>query len=87
MRYIIEGGKKLKGQITASGNKNAVFPCMAAALLTDQEVVLENVPNINDVEVLVEILKNIGVSVSKEGSGLKIKASKLDWRLPKEQNC
>ncbi len=45
-QYAIEGGVPLRGRIRASGNKNAALPCLAAALLTDQPVVLRNLPEI-----------------------------------------
>ncbi|MBI2600912.1 UDP-N-acetylglucosamine 1-carboxyvinyltransferase [Candidatus Daviesbacteria bacterium] len=77
MRYLIEGGKKLIGEVQISGNKNSVFPCVAAALLTDQEVVLENVPQIRDVEILVQILKDLGVKVSLDKNVLTINAEGL----------
>ncbi|ETZ18598.1 UDP-N-acetylglucosamine 1-carboxyvinyltransferase [Borrelia duttonii CR2A] len=72
--YLVEGGFKIGGKITASGNKNAALPCMIAALLTDEEVILENVPNIRDVEVILKILEDIGVDVVRDGNILKIKA-------------
>ncbi len=84
MKFIIEGGNELKGEIPASGNKNSVFPCMAAALLTNEEVVLENVPNIRDTQVLIEILESIGVQVRKTGNTVTIKAESLEPNLPKE---
>lgn len=84
MKYIINGGKKLIGEITVSGSKNAIFPCVAAALLTSEEVVLENIPNIRDTKVLLEILESIGVNVTKTGSTVTIKAEKLDYKLPKD---
>jgi len=65
--YAIEGGFPLKGRIKASGNKNAALPCLAAALLTDQPVVLSNLPEIEDVHVMIEILKVLGCSVEKLG--------------------
>lgn len=77
MKYIIEGGKKLTGEIKISGNKNSLFPCVAAALLTQEEVVLENVSQISDCEVLVEILKEIGVLVKREDSSLTIHAQEI----------
>lgn len=76
-KYIIEGGVKLKGKINISGNKNAVFPCMAAALLTSEKVILRNVPNITDTHVLIEILKFLGVDVKAEGSTLMIQANEI----------
>ncbi|WP_024655346.1 UDP-N-acetylglucosamine 1-carboxyvinyltransferase [Borrelia hispanica] len=72
--YLVEGGFKIGGKITASGNKNAALPCMIAALLTDEEVILENIPNIRDVEVILKILEDIGVDVIRDGNILKIKA-------------
>lgn len=85
MRYIINGGKQLIGKIQSSGNKNAVFPSMAAALLSQEEVILENVPDIKDTEVLIEIIKKLGVSVSKKDSVVRINAKNLKHsNLPKE---
>ncbi len=63
--YAIEGGFPLKGRIRASGNKNSALPCLAATLLTDQPVVLKNLPEIEDVHVMIEILKVLGSSVEK----------------------
>ncbi len=77
IKYIIEGGKKLSGEIRISGNKNSVFPCVAAALLTNEEVILENVSDLRDTKVLTEILKKIGVSVNRKNDTLVIKASKI----------
>lgn len=68
-KYVIEGGFPLKGKVKASGNKNAALPCIAATLLTDESVVLRNVPDIEDVQVMLDILKELGSSVSKRGPG------------------
>ena len=62
LRYIVEGGSTLAGSIHPSGNKNAALPIIAAALLTDQKVTLENVPRIRDCETLVELMHSLGVS-------------------------
>ncbi len=67
-KYIIEGSYPLKGKIRASGNKNAALPCLAAALLTDEEVILENIPEIEDVAVMVRILKHLGSKVTWMGT-------------------
>ena len=66
-QYVIEGGFPLKGRIKASGNKNSALPCLAATLLTDQPVTLQNLPEIEDVHVMIEILKVLGSSVEKLG--------------------
>jgi UDP-N-acetylglucosamine 1-carboxyvinyltransferase len=62
-KYLIEGSHPLKGKIRPSGNKNAALPCLAATLLSDEEVVLKNVPDIEDVEVMIGILKTLGSTV------------------------
>ena len=67
-KYVIEGSYPLKGKIRASGNKNAALPCLAAALLTDEEVILENIPEIEDVSVMVRILKQLGSKVTWLGT-------------------
>lgn len=69
-RLIIEGGYKLRGSITASGNKNAALKLLPACLLTDEPVILHNIPNIADVRTVLAILQDLGVEVSQleEGS-------------------
>ena len=58
---VIDGGVPLSGVVTASGNKNAAFPLIAAALLTDQPVTLRNMPNISDVRAMLQIMEGLGV--------------------------
>jgi UDP-N-acetylglucosamine 1-carboxyvinyltransferase len=67
-QYEIEGGVPLSGRITASGNKNAALPCLAATLLTDQPVTLRNVPDIEDAHVMMDILRALGSTVDKTGA-------------------
>jgi len=66
-QYRIEGGHPLKGRIRASGNKNAALPCIAAALLSEEPVTLRNVPEIEDVIVMLDICKALGASVERLG--------------------
>ncbi len=66
-RFVIEGGHALSGTIVPAGNKNAALPVLAASLLTDEEVVLDNVPDILDVRVMLALLEHLGVSVRHEG--------------------
>ena len=66
--YEVEGDFPLKGRIRASGNKNSALPCLAATLLTDQPVVLRNLPEIEDVHVMMEILKVLGCTVERLGA-------------------
>ena len=61
---MIQGGVPLSGEVTAAGNKNAALPILAACLLTDEELVLSNVPRIRDTEAQVAILERLGVKAS-----------------------
>ncbi|MDP3900216.1 MAG: UDP-N-acetylglucosamine 1-carboxyvinyltransferase [bacterium] len=63
--FLITGGKKLKGSIQISGNKNAMLPIFAAAILTKEKCVIKNVPDIADGRVMLEIMEDIGVRVKK----------------------
>jgi len=62
-KFVIQGGSPLSGEIVAAGNKNAALPILAACLLTDEEVVLRNVPRIRATETQVRLLELLGVSV------------------------
>ena len=62
-KFVIQGGVPLSGEITAAGNKNAALPILAACLLTEEEVVIANVPRIRDTEAQIELLANLGVEV------------------------
>jgi UDP-N-acetylglucosamine 1-carboxyvinyltransferase len=59
----ITGGMRLSGDVTVSGSKNAALPIMAAALLTEEPVILENVPDIDDVWVMADVLRGLGAHV------------------------
>jgi UDP-N-acetylglucosamine 1-carboxyvinyltransferase len=63
--YHINGGVPLNGKIRVSGNKNAALPCIAAAILTDEPVVLRNVPDIEDVRVMLDVFNTLGGEVTK----------------------
>src|SRR5215217_5241058 len=62
-KFVIEGGVPLSGTIAPAGNKNAALPLLACSLLTDEEVVLSNVPRIRDVEAMVALLADLGTRV------------------------
>jgi UDP-N-acetylglucosamine 1-carboxyvinyltransferase len=64
-KFIIEGGHPLNGTITPSGNKNAAFPLISAALLTDEPVTLHNLPDIGDVQTMLAIVEDLGVEVTR----------------------
>jgi UDP-N-acetylglucosamine 1-carboxyvinyltransferase len=62
-KFVIQGGTPLSGELVAAGNKNAALPIIAACLLTDEELVLSNVPRIRDTETQVALLERLGVKV------------------------
>ena len=66
--FLIEGGRPLNGRVRAAGNKNAALPILAACLLTDQPVTLENVPRIGDVDTMLELMAGLGVDVEWTGA-------------------
>src|SRR5947209_18093874 len=66
-KFVIEGGVPLSGTLVPAGNKNGALPILACAVLTDEEVVVRNVPRIRDVEAMLDILRAIGVEVSWRG--------------------
>ena len=65
--FLVEGGIRLSGRIRPAGNKNAALPCLAATVLANEPVVLENVPRIRDVETFVEIVVSLGATAEWPG--------------------
>jgi len=61
-KFVIEGGQPLSGTLVPAGNKNAALPALAASLLTEEEVVLRNIPRIRDVEAMIDLLRALGVT-------------------------
>lgn len=64
-KFIIEGRHPLNGELIPSGNKNAVLPLLAACLLTEEPVILNNVPNIRDVQTMRSLLESLGVEITE----------------------
>ena len=77
-KLVIEGGVPLSGTVVPAGNKNAALPLLAACLLTDEQVVLHNVPRIRDTEALLVLLEGLGVDVDRrEGNTVALRADKV----------
>ena len=77
--FVIEGGHKLHGEITPQGAKNEVLQILCATLLTSEEVIVNNIPDILDVNNLIQLLREMGVKVSKLGmSTYSFKADAVD---------
>jgi len=81
-KFIIQGGKKLNGEIRVSGSKNAMFPLLAASLLTSEECRFTNVPQIKDTEVMIEILRDLGAEVKVDGRTITVTAASLKKSEP-----
>ncbi len=67
--YVIDGGYPLEGQVRISGNKNGALALLAASLLSEEKVFLENAPSIADVDVMIELMRHMGAAVSKVEEG------------------
>ena len=79
-KFVITGGIPLHGEVRIAGAKNAVLKQMAAAALTDEPVMLRNVPRISDVVILRELMSDIGFDVRRvNGDALEIRASEAPW--------
>lgn len=81
--FIIEGKAPLNGVVIPSGNKNAAFPLISAALLTDQPVILHNLPNIGDVRTMFNIVEDLGVEVTRhDAHNVTLRAGTLRKTTP-----
>jgi UDP-N-acetylglucosamine 1-carboxyvinyltransferase len=77
-RFVVRGGRPLSGEFRPLGNKNAALPMLAACVLTDEPVTLENVPRILDVEHMLQLLCALGVAVSRRGHAVTLCAKGVD---------
>ncbi|PIR24748.1 MAG: UDP-N-acetylglucosamine 1-carboxyvinyltransferase [Deltaproteobacteria bacterium CG_4_10_14_0_2_um_filter_43_8] len=75
--FLIEGGKKLEGEVNISGAKNAALPLLAASLLCEGTHSLENVPRLRDISTMLKLLSHLGVSSEQNGNGVKLNADKI----------
>lgn len=68
--FLVQGGRPIAGEMTPAGNKNEALPCLAASLLVDEPVTLENLPDIDDIRTMLEILGTLGAEVRTGEDGL-----------------
>ena len=77
-QFIIEGNQPLSGTVMPSGNKNAALPLLAASLLTDQPLVLHNIPNIRDVQTMCKLVADLGVDITRlDEHTLRLQANRV----------
>jgi len=84
-KYIVQGGVPLKGEVTVPGAKNAATKELIACLLSDEPVVLHNVPDIGDVDVTLEMIRALGVKVTQENGTVTVDAGTLKTSRVEEQ--
>jgi UDP-N-acetylglucosamine 1-carboxyvinyltransferase len=78
-KFVIEGGRPLSGTIVPAGNKNGALPALAASLLTEEEVVVRNVPRIRDVDSMLALLERLGVQVEwRDDHAVALRAERLN---------
>jgi UDP-N-acetylglucosamine 1-carboxyvinyltransferase len=78
-KFVIEGGVPLSGTVVPAGNKNGALPILSACLLTDEQVILHNVPRISDVDSMIGLLGSLGAEVTWSADGeLVVDASGVD---------
>ncbi len=64
-QYVIKGGNPLYGEVEIGGAKNAALPILAAAIMTDETVVIDNMPNVRDINVLLQAMEEIGAKIER----------------------
>ncbi|MFZ1880839.1 MAG: UDP-N-acetylglucosamine 1-carboxyvinyltransferase [Gaiellaceae bacterium] len=83
--FVIEGGRPLSGRVRASGNKNGALPILAACLLTEEQVTLENVPRIRDVDTMLGLLSNLGADAEWTGpNAVRVRAQNITHEIDEE---
>ena len=81
-QLLIRGGRRLEGEVTIQGAKNSVLPILAATLLAEDQVVLEDCPRLRDVDASVRILRSLGCRAEWQGEDLLVNTAALDrWAI------
>ncbi len=84
-RYIINGGRKLDGEIEVDGSKNSVLPVLAASLINGNESIIHNIPRLKDVFTLTNVMENIGCKITYDGNTMVINSKgELNTNIPEK---
>ena len=83
----IKGGTITGGEVTVSGNKNAALPAISAMMLTDEEVILHNIPDIRDVRSMLDIAGELGAEFTFENNTLRFRCSKIKTTTISKELC
>ncbi|NLY47404.1 MAG: UDP-N-acetylglucosamine 1-carboxyvinyltransferase [Clostridiales bacterium] len=86
-QYIIKGGKPLVGEVSISGYKNAALGIIAAAVMTDETVKIDNVPDISDIDIILKVITELGAKVDRIGKNtIRINASRINTVIADSEN-
>lgn len=77
-KYMILGGNRLQGEVRASGSKNASLPILAACIMSAGECIIHDVPHLNDVSVMMDVLQYLGAKVKREGYSIYVDSRNID---------
>ena len=83
-KFLVTGGKELEGKVEVSGAKNAVLPIIAASLLTSDKIVLEEAPDLLDVQIMSQVIESLGGKIKRNGNKLSIFVDNL-WNMYPEK--
>lgn len=84
-KLIVHGGTPLKGFVNISGSKNASLPILAAALLTDEPVIIRRVPDVSDTNYMIQIMGHLGADVERSSGTVRIHAKDIHHKASYEQ--
>ena len=84
-KFVIYGGKKLKGKVKVSGSKNATLPIMAASILSDAPCIISDIPLVQDIKTMGKLLEVLGATVEYKDKNIKITCDKIkNYKAPYE---
>src|SRR4051794_7835628 len=76
-KFVVTGGVALRGEISTNGSKNSALPALAAALLTEEPVILHRIPRVRDIRTMERLLIDIGATVDVEGETVRLQAERI----------
>ena len=83
-KLVVKGGARLKGRVDISGSKNSALPILAATLLTPEKCIIHNVPDLSDIRFMLEILRQLGATVTFENGTVTTRAETVITEVPYE---
>src|SRR3954447_5827996 len=83
-KILVHGGNRLRGSVRISGSKNSALPILAATLLTKEPCVVSNVPDLSDINYMLQILSHLGADVERASGTVRVQAEKIKTEAPYE---